>query len=67
MVEFGSGPVKEHIDNTVFIVPGIIIVVLVGKAALWGHRLASICSVLVLCPYFGTRFHVKQKDVKVIY
>ena len=31
MVEFGSGPVKEHIDNTVFIVPGIIIVILVGK------------------------------------
>ena len=31
MVEFGSGPVKENIDNTVFIIPGIIIVFLVGK------------------------------------
>jgi len=30
MVEFGSGPVKENIDNTVFIIPGIIIVFLVG-------------------------------------
>nr|KAI8752274.1 hypothetical protein BgiMline_014992 [Biomphalaria glabrata] len=30
MVEFGSGPVKETIDNTVFIIPGIIIVLLVG-------------------------------------
>lgn len=30
MVDFGSGPVKEHIDNTVFIVPAIIIVALVG-------------------------------------
>lgn len=29
MVEFGSGPIKESIDNTVFIVPGIIIGALV--------------------------------------
>ncbi|KAL3885549.1 hypothetical protein ACJMK2_025613 [Sinanodonta woodiana] len=25
MVDIGSGPVKESIDNTVFIIPGIII------------------------------------------
>ncbi|OWF49610.1 hypothetical protein KP79_PYT23273 [Mizuhopecten yessoensis] len=25
MVEYGSGPVKESIDNAVFIVPGLII------------------------------------------
>ena len=25
MVDYGSGPIKESIDNTVFIVPGIII------------------------------------------
>ena len=31
MVEFGSGPIKESIDNTVFIVPGIIIGALVCK------------------------------------
>ncbi|RUS86695.1 hypothetical protein EGW08_005569 [Elysia chlorotica] len=30
MVEFGSGPVKETIDNTVFIVPGIIMALLFG-------------------------------------
>ena len=31
MVEFGSGPIKESIDNTVFIIPGIIIGALVCK------------------------------------
>lgn len=30
MVEFGSGPVKETIDNTVFIIPGIIMGLLFG-------------------------------------
>uniref|UniRef100_A0A0B6Y8D1 Small integral membrane protein 15 n=1 Tax=Arion vulgaris TaxID=1028688 RepID=A0A0B6Y8D1_9EUPU len=30
MVEFGSGPIKETIDNTVFIIPGIVVVLLVG-------------------------------------
>ncbi|KAK3094353.1 hypothetical protein FSP39_000701 [Pinctada imbricata] len=30
MVEYGSGPIKESIDNTVFIVPGLIIGVLVA-------------------------------------
>ena len=31
MVDYGSGPIKESIDNTVFIVPGIIIGCLFGK------------------------------------
>lgn len=30
MVEFGKGPVQEGIDNSLFIIPGIIIVILVG-------------------------------------
>lgn len=34
MVDFGSGPVKEHIDNSVFIIPTIIIIFLVGKLGL---------------------------------
>lgn len=31
MVDYGSGPVKESIDNTVFIIPGIIVICLVCK------------------------------------
>ena len=65
MVEFGSGPVKEHIDNTVFIIPGIIIVVLVGKTVLWGDRLPSICWCAE--PLFGTSVCVKSKGMKVNY
>jgi len=30
MVEYGSGPIKENIDNTVFIIPGIIVIILIG-------------------------------------
>jgi len=30
MVEYGSGPVRENIDNTVFIIPGIIVILLIG-------------------------------------
>lgn len=30
MVDYGSGPVKESIDNTVFIFPGIIVICLVS-------------------------------------
>lgn len=42
MVEIGSGPIKESIDNTVFIVPGIIIGFLVGKyLRLFGRNIAT--------------------------
>ena len=31
MVKFRNGPFKEGIDNKVFIIPGIIVVSLIGK------------------------------------